>query len=137
MGPSQVVSMQETGDASSVGSTPHLLSKTLGNIDAQPSMVMALLWTPLLCGEQTDRRPSATAGPRNTQPAQAFLCVRSVSSVLGGPEKDAAFPASSFHGIVAGARFVENFGLFAVISIQFGLMPGSWNLDSHKQLPSQ
>ena len=61
MGASQVVSMQETGDAGSVGCIVHLLSKMLGSIDAQPSMVMALLWTPLLYGEQTDRRPGAHA----------------------------------------------------------------------------
>ena len=63
MGASQVVSMQETGDAGSVGRTPHLLSRTLGSIDAQPSIVMALLWTPLLCGEQTDRHPQRLLNP--------------------------------------------------------------------------
>ena len=120
MGASQVVSMQETGDAGSVGRTPHLLSRTLGSIDAQPSMVMALLWTPLLCGEQTDRRPAAPAGPRTAQSAEVFRRVRTVSGVLGGPEKDAGFPACSSHGIVAGACFVENFSFLQ--SFQFGLV---------------
>ena len=120
MGACQVVSMQETGNAGSVGRTAHLLSKTLGNIDAQPSMLMALLWTPLLCGEQTDRHPGALAEPRNAQPAEAFRRVRRIGSVLGGPEKDAGFPASSSHGIVAGARFVENFSFLQ--SFQFGFV---------------
>ena len=120
MGASQVVSMQETGDAGSVGRTPHLLSRTLGSIDAQPSMVMALLWTPLLCREQTDRRPAAPAGPRTAQSAEVFRRVRTVSGALGGPENDAGFPPCSSHGIVAGARFVENFSFLQ--SFQFGLV---------------
>ena len=83
-------------------------------------MVMALFWTPLLCGEQTDRRPAVPAGPQTVQSAEAFHCVRMVSGVLGGPEKDAGFPACSSHGIVAGARFVENFSFLQ--SFQFGLV---------------
>ena len=51
MGASQVVSMQGTGDAGRVGCTLHLLSRTLTSNDAQLGMVMALLWTPLPCGE--------------------------------------------------------------------------------------
>ena len=62
MGASQVVSMQETRAVGHVGRALHLLSRTLGSNDAQPGMVRALLWTPLLCGEQTDRHLAAPTG---------------------------------------------------------------------------
>ena len=68
MGASQVVSMEETGDAVCIGRTLHLLSRALGSNHEQPGMVMALLWTSLVCGEQTDRRPVAPARPQNAQP---------------------------------------------------------------------
>ena len=59
---------RKRGDGVRVGCTPHLLSRTLGSNDSQAGMVMALLWTSLVCGEQTDRRPASPAGPRNVQP---------------------------------------------------------------------
>ena len=64
MGASQVVSMQETGDGVRVGRTMYLLSKMLGSNGAQPGMVMALLWTPLVFGEQTDPH-SCVVAPYN------------------------------------------------------------------------
>ena len=73
IGASQVVSMQETGDTDRVGSTPDLLSKTLSSNDAQLGTVIALLWTPLLCGEQTDRCPGAHARLPNAQPGSNIL----------------------------------------------------------------
>ena len=48
--------------------------------------------------------------PKTCNTVEAFHYVRRGSGVLGGPEKDAGFPASSSHDIVAGSRFVENFG---------------------------
>ena len=68
MGASQVVSMQETRDAGHIGRTMQLLSRTLGSNDAQLGMVMALLWTLLLYGEQTDHHPATPAGPQNAKP---------------------------------------------------------------------
>ena len=119
MGASQVLSMQGTGDASRVGCTPHLLSRTLSSNDVQPSMVMALLWTPLLYGNISIAILQRLLDPKTGSPAEAFHCVRKVSSVLGGPEKDASYPTSSSHGIVARACFVKNSG--SLQSLQFGL----------------
>ena len=46
--------------------------------------------------------------------------MRRVSGVLGGPEKDAGFLASSSHGIMAGLRFVQNSD--SLQSFAFGLI---------------
>ena len=48
--------------------------------------------------------------PQTPRPDEVFHSVTRISGVLGGPEKDARFLASSSHAIMAGAHFVENFG---------------------------
>ena len=70
---------------------------------------MALLWTPLLCGNRSITVLQRLLAPETHSPAEVFQCVRRVSGVLGGPEKDASFKASSSHSNIARAHFVENF----------------------------
>ena len=69
MGASQMVSMRETWDVGWVGYILRLLSTMLSSNDVQPCMVMALLWTPLLCGEQIDCRLAVPGGHQNAQPS--------------------------------------------------------------------
>ena len=123
MGDSQLVSMQETGDAGRVGRTPHLLSRTLGSNGAHPGMVRALLWTPLLCGEQTDRRPGAPTGPRNAQPGWSVSLREEgqrCSWRTGEGRRISSFLVPH-HCCWSG--FHSKLWLFAGISIRFGLMP--------------